>query len=457
MLMWPTASTPVLLTMGLSAFLLAFVPVMRNGIQEATRFRFISVLLMWLGYHLSPWLMYLSGSESADSLLVQDYIDRGLLMSSLAMFSILLGYDFYRPQRSSEHSSEVTWKQSLRRISQLQVLLLTLASFAAFLILVGGPLEAWDSQLPRGYGQFEERDGLGKIKQMAVVLSVLLHLAAGGAAVLYMIHERARPRKKIFGAVCAITSSFHWAWSFSRVAGVILGFYAFIVVKLYGKRKLLTACIALMLAIYFGLVGFLGRDANPGIKNYLIAVIKPHLLLNTIETGQMPLPDQNFLNFMGAWTRKAEQREADEPSLLPSMLTFVWNLQPLPSEIAGLRPLGQNLSEVMGTVGSNTAITTPALAEVYYLFGFGGAVVYVCIGWMFAWLDWVSRRSHILLGVTLTFCGISAAAVGLHSGIRAMTRPFVYAFALIITARIVRSGVLPRSRVSRDFGRGQNQ
>ena len=410
----------------------------RRGVQEATRLRFIAVFLTWVGYHLSPWLGFLSGDNWESFLLVPRYIDEGLLFSSLAMVALLLGYDSHRSASRRHYSSELR-KLSLPKIRSEHLLILGLASVTAFLTLAGGPSEAWASSLPRGFGQFEPRAGMAKLRQMAVVLSNVLHVAAGATAALYTTQRWRQPKHVIFGLACVTVASFKWMWGFSRGAGAVWAFLAFWIIRTHGRRKILYALGCAFVAFYMGWVGYTARGlSNPGIGHYLAAFFQHDSGSGSPYASAIPLPERNPLNAMSAWTRKAEQREIDDPNLLPNALNLAWNLQPLPSEVVPLRPTGRDLAEVMGTVGS-TGLTTSALGEMYYVFGLYGALCFVILGRALTWFDLVSFRCSPLLSAILTTVCAFGLVVGLHSSTRAMTRPFLYGLVLYYSSSFLRS------------------
>jgi hypothetical protein len=274
---------------------------------------------------------------------------------------------------------------------------------------------------------------------MAGVLGDVLHVAAGAAAAVYTIQRWREPKHVAFGLGCVAVASLHWMWGFSRGAGAVWAFLAFWIIRTHGHRKILHAVGFAFVAFYMGWVGYTARGlSNPGIGHYLAAFLPLGSGSEEPYTSPIPLPERNPLNAMSAWTRKAEQREIDNPSLLTNTLNFAWDLQPLPSELVPLRPTGRGLSEVMGTVGS-TGLTTPALGEMYYVFGLWGALCFVILGRVLAWFDLVSLRCSPLLNPILTTMCAFGLTVGLHSSTRAMTRPFLYGFVLYYSSTLLHS------------------
>jgi hypothetical protein len=424
--------------------------VARRGVREATRLRFISVLLTWVGYHLSPWIAFLSGDQWRSSLLVLQLVDQGLLFSSFAMIALILGYDSHRTSNPRYFSPE-PGQMPLPKVRIEHMLILTLASLIVFLILVGGPSEAWASSSPRGFGQFEARDSIGKLRQMAGVLSSVLYVAAAAAAVCALQCSR-KLEHVLFGLACLMVTSFQWMWGFSRGAGAAWAFLGFWTIRTHGRSKALHAAVLALLAFYMGWTGYTARGAsNPGLRYYFAALLPFESRGEHPYASPIPPPERNPMNAMEAWTRKAAQREIDNPSFLTNALNFAWNLQPLPSELVSLRQTGRDLSEVMGTVGS-TGITTPALAEIYYVFGLSGALSFLIFGRVLAWFDLISFHQGPLLSPILTTLCIFGIASGLHSSTRAMTRSLLYGFVLYCAPMLLRSRRSRRAGRSRPDG-----
>ena len=216
---------------------------------------------------------------------------------------------------------------------------------------------------------------------------------------------------------------------FQPGSGAAWAFLAFWTIRTYGRRKALQAVVLALLAFYMGWTGYAARGSNPGLGRYFAALLRLGSGGDHPSVSPMPLPERNPLNAMSTWTRKAAQREIDNPSFLTNTLNFAWNLQPFPSELVGLRDNGRDLAEVMGTVGS-TGLPTAALAEIYYAFGLWGTLFFLIFGRVLTWFDLVSPHRSPLLNPVLTTLCILGIVVGLHGSARAMTRPFLYGFVL---------------------------
>ncbi len=90
--MWPTNDTYWYLLFGLLPFLFLGYTFFRYGLAELLSLRVIVIVLIWVGYHLSPWIAYVQGTGWDNFLLVPGHIDVALLFSSLVMLAILFGY-----------------------------------------------------------------------------------------------------------------------------------------------------------------------------------------------------------------------------------------------------------------------------------------------------------------------------------------------------------------------------
>ncbi len=437
--MWPTEHTLPLLLLGLVPLLYVGLLVARGGPRELTSLRFAGIALTWVGYHLSPWLTYLSGEPWDSFLLVSAYIDTGLLFSTLCMFAFLFGYRLAMGQRQRRGRGPRFYLLRFPLIKPEWVVAVALLSLVTFVALVGGPGEAWAASHARGAGQFLPRDAVGKARQMAIVL-----LGAGNAALttisaLYLLQGRLSTTRLGIGASGLLTASLKGLYGFSRGAGSPLVVFGFLCLRLKGRRGILPAVLSVLLALYVAYVGLTQRGSrNPGVGNFLSAVCESATTIGIGGTEYVasraggPL---NPLDSMAAWTRKAQAVETEKPDRSRMALYFLWNQNPLPSEIVPLKRTGEDLARVMGTWGS-VGITTPALGVLYYVFGSMGFLLAVPLGCVYGWFEGLTvREPGVVSSVCLLLC-LMSFGVGLHSSVRAMTRPVVYALALVVVKRV---------------------
>ena len=93
--MWPSDNTVYLLIFGLIPLAYVILLVKKNGYQELSSLRFSGILLIWVGYQLSPWISYFTNEAWDNYLLVLDYVDVAILFSSIAMIAFLWGYSLF--------------------------------------------------------------------------------------------------------------------------------------------------------------------------------------------------------------------------------------------------------------------------------------------------------------------------------------------------------------------------
>lgn len=447
--MWPNDATFWLLLAGLLPLAYVARLAVKYGVKELSSLRFLGILFIWIGYQFSPWQSYLTGEMWDHYLLVPRQINNALLFTTLAMFAFLIGYARVFGRKFARLRGHMPLQFALPRVKPSWVSWLTVVVFAVTAVTVGGLDEFWASEFPRGHGQFEKRDFWGSIRQMLTVIRLPLQVVLGLMAALLILRAKGSGPNYLLGFAALLVASLSSMWSFSRAAGFPFLLLAFLAFRMNVRRSLVIALSCVILVFYLGSVGFNERDNYlPGIANFLKAAFAPDADKSVASGADESQRLKNPLDAMAPFTRKAEQHELESAPIFPTGAKFFWNLNPLPSEIAPPFPLGRGLSEVMGTVG-HVGLTTPAFAETYYVFGLLGIGVVALLG---ATLGWFERLTVIKPGVvssiavTLVFMSL---AVGLHSSMRAMTRPMVYAAFLVLLARLLskrrskRRAVLP--------------
>lgn len=435
--MWPNEYTMWLLLAGLMPLVYASWLAVRYGVKELSSLRFIGVLFIWIGYHFSPWQSFLTGEMWDHYLLVPGQINAGLLFTTLAMVAFLIGYSQVFPRKLARFRKHMPTKFALPKVKPGWVLGMCVIVLIITIITLGGVDEFWSSRFPRGYGQFDARDFMGKLDRMLTVIRLPLEVILGLMGALLMLRAKGSKSGYILAFIALMVASLSSMWSFSRAAGFPFLFLAFFAIRMNVRHSLAIALPCVALALYLGSVGFHERgNYYPGIANYFQGAF-----LGWNEQDASWGRDQDYiianpLDAMAPFTRKAEQRASDSPSLFYHGLKFVWNLNPLPSEVVPVFSLGRSLSEVMGTYG-HVGITTPSFAELYYVFGLSGFFIAALLGTGFAWFE---RRAVLYpstinsIGITLVFLSMP---VGLHNSMRAMTRPLMYALFLILAGRII--------------------
>ncbi len=430
--MWPSDRTFILLIAGVIPLGILLSRV-RRGWRDVVSLKFVGVLTVWVGFHLSPWIVLSSGQYWRNFLLVEAYVDRGLLFSTLWMMSFLIGY------RSSGSTRVMcVKKRNGFALPSISVgVLVTLAAFSGLSAVwsAGGFDRLLASEFPRGYGQFEERDWAGRVSQMVGVVTNAANLITMAVASCFVARRWPAAPSALLGTFCLLLSSLQLVWGFSRLAGGGFALTAIMLVVRLRRRGLLAAVAYGVLGLYLCAVGWLGRGlTNPGVWNFATVAAKPSRFLSGSAVEKFDVSVYNLLDSVPTWTRLAAFRDDDQPEWLSMLPEVLLALQPLPSELVGGGRVGPSLSKRMGTWGG-TGITSPALGELYYVFGECAVVFGLLLGRACSWFDREWRRRQDILGLAGVVLCSAGLVIGNIAGVRAMTRPMVYTFTIWVLTR----------------------
>jgi len=426
--LWPTEATGWLLLAGAATLLLVLWRSLRRGWAGLLSLRLLGVVFFWVGYHLSPLMSYFGGTLWDHYLLVPGWIDEGLLFSLLCMWGYLAGY-WLNARSYKGHVGLKLGKFELPAVRPLLLVGLIALSVACFLVTIGGAGEAWRGSMTRGEGQFEARDWAGKLKQMVSVVGTPVSIFAAVAGAAAVLRRQSSLGARLAGFAALAAASLTLMQGFSRAAGYPLLILGGLAVMSRGRRGLWIAAVCVPVAAYTGFVGYHARGlSNPGVGNYLQAAGTPNEWIGVAQRSDRSV-SRNSLDAMAAWTRKVWTRGDEEAGPLELALTWTLDLNPLPSEVVRVRPVGKDLSVVMGTFG-NVGLTTPAFAELYYAFYRWGAILMIPLGALLSFFDRLPQRLAGAPGVACWALAALCFPLGLHSGDRTMTRPLLYGVVL---------------------------
>lgn len=453
---WPTEYTGYLLFLGILPLVYAVFQVFKNGPRELVSLRFTTILFVWLGYHFSPLASYATGVRWDYYLLVPKYIDDGLLFSTLVLFAFILGYSFSnRVPNYANHLHRMSY--SLPYVKPKWLLIMAFISVAAFTIEVGGIEEAWRSSVARGAGQFHGRDFAHKILHLVGLISQVISVILAGMAAITIVNVKQTSAARKVAWLCLLIACLKGIFLFSRGAGAPFVVLAFMALRYRGKRGVAPALIALVVAFFLGYVGLHQRGfSNPGIGNFLEAAATT-MGLSDASNPMASMMDNsvNPLDAMPAWTRKVDS--GGGVANFSYWLEFLLNMNPIPSEILPPSRIGPDLAQVMGTEGI-VGLTTPALGENFYVFGYVGAIFGIILGMLFGWVEKQAiLHPSIWAEIMLILCFVSVP-ISLHSTVRAFTRPVEYGLVLFYFMRrrnLPRN--LPTKDVHLDGGSGMNR
>lgn len=426
-----------LLFLGLLPLLYTVISGLRLGIRGIADLRCLGVCFIWLGYHLSPWFAYIHAGRWDSFLFVPIYLREGLIFSILCMLAYLIGYEWQLNSKTRMFWQHFHMDQQFKlpEISTTLLLVVSIGGFILFVLHVGGISEIFEASYTRGAGQFVSRNFLGKILHILTIFNTVYQVMLACMSSIYILQTPKRDFSNIFGITGLLVSSLTYMHGFSRGSGFALLIFSFILLKKKGVNGIFVAIICCLLANYLGAIGLNQRYLQPGLRNYVVGAVN-FSTQNTSHTNKLlvPKPESNSLDAMAAWTRKAEAKNREQPRALVMMGRFLWNLNPLPSEFLPVLPMGRDLAQVMGTYG-HTGITTPAFADLYYCFSMYGCILVVFLGRIYAWVEEQNYKMGGVVGaVTVLLCFVSFP-LGLHSSMRAMTRPVVYSIIIIIIVR----------------------
>lgn len=435
--MWPTEHSLLLLLIGLLPLAYVVYVVFRRGLAELMSLGCLGVLFMWCGYHLSPWLYFWSG-EWTSTILIEAFIDDGLFFSTFCMLTFVAGYEYSMKKHRNVRVADMEMIHLLPAVRIKWLLALVLLTAVMFVIRAEGFSEAWQSSVARGVRNWREIDTLGdRLCQINAVLYPVAALCLSLTVAIYILQSRPCDifKRYALGLSCLVVAMLEGVWSFSRDAGSPLLIFAFVALKLQGHRAIPLALACIISILWLGGIGRNYRQTYyPGLGNFLSATV--YGTPEEISDGSDPIVTANInpLSAIDAWTLKASLVETDRAEGWNDAMLLTWNLHPFPSLIVPTAQIGQDLTEVMGTVGFS-GVTTPALAELYYAFGWYGFLLMFPVGMVYAWFDGMLRREpSVIAFICLVLC-FASFPVGLHNGVRAMSRLPIYALLLYLGHR----------------------
>lgn len=400
--------------------------VSAHGTQELLRFRSMGVIVMWIGYHLAPWIAYLSDRPYRNFLLVPGYVDRGLVFSALSMIGFMVGGSL---QRLPKLATFADLKAKLSKPLPLKWILIALVfSLGTFLIEVGGPAQLLYSSHTHGEGQFAERlTWTAKAAQMVNVTKPLTDLVLAVCCANLLLAARSTLSRVGVAATGLAVAMMASLWSFSRTAGWPLLVLAAYALAVKSRRKWIIGIACCVIAAGLSWVGYNGRgETKSGLANFAQVALHARELSAGINSKSTHSMDYSF-DAMPPWTRKAALSDQEAPESLSALDALAQQVSPVPSELVKPSPMGIDLAVAMGTAGT-TGITTPALGEAYWVGGFTALWMPFAFGILCNKLEAVAAMAPALFGWLMRCVCYLSLPISLHQGIRGATRPFVYCF-----------------------------
>jgi hypothetical protein len=410
-------------------------------------------------YYLSVMLSLQSGGW-AQFLLMPSQINFVLFFCTLMSIFMMIGY-------FAKCLIEKSKIKKLRNISALEFINYTAGTFGIkkyikhtirpavyglLLILIvqvvrsiyveGTVAGAFFSSLGRGSGQFTELSDLHLFIDVAASLTALV-TAFVGLHIAYYISE-SRTVSQLFSRLpismtILLIGSAPLLFKFSRLSGAAFLISAAVLLSLSKKNSIKAIVVPLffVIGLYMCVIGYSHRAIAPmGSGSFILTMMQPRLdEITDLFTGEQAssftsLAALNFLDALGPASISIHFNGLSEYGVLPGLAWLLAILQPLPSAFVpiDMRP-GISLSTWLGTIGS-TGLTTPALAELWYLLGYWSLAMGLIFGFCIRVADSFLQESRRLSSLIVALMIVSVVIAG-HSGLRAFSRPFVLSLLCI--------------------------
>lgn len=311
------------------------------------------------------------------------------------------------------------------------------------------------SENARGAGQFEKKSAFDQISTLLSIFAVLSGAIA--AVCITMTYSKASSSSVIFVLPAAMVLiyllSSPLTFKFSRMSGGMFFLSAAalqIAPTKQGSRALVQAMFV-VIGSYFCLIGITHRAISPlGIWSFLEAVLDPNVdalqsILSYSPDGSRVIgPSANFLDASAPFTARAWASQGEIGASWRHLKQFLLILQPLPAIFFGDADLrvGASLSIAYGTYG-RTGLTTPAMAELFVLFGYASVILGFLYGRLLKSADRMMQRKKSIWAFLVYALLIAGIVVAGHSGLRAFARPTILAMILMIALAY---GIVGRER-----------
>ncbi|MEY8118849.1 hypothetical protein AB9F26_11350 [Falsihalocynthiibacter sp. BN13B15] len=408
----------------------------------------IYFFLMWtfLQYFLAPFISFFSGGWST-LMLKPLSVDRSIVVAGAFVLSVVGGYVFCRSfetgTKKQAHPLSVLNEMVEKKPSSklvLYALIMSVSLIALSYFLTFGSLEnLFVSTIDRGYGQFNERTLTGDLSRFLRTASTGIGGLAAFIIGLRIGHKKNPSILDLVKAIALVSiCSISFFASFSRGSGLFM-IVAATAIQLPKKMGLTHKVISILLfavGFYLCFVGFTQRDAEMGVSSFVLAALYPNFgFLDTLSTsGIGEISNYAILNFFDALAPISAHihfSDRSDQDILTAMKSLFFALQPLPSSLfSNPVQFGPNLRESFGITGS-TNLTSPALAELYFLFGWPLIFLGAAYGWLLRRVDVLQSTHRGKVKYLIFLLIIGGIVISGHSGLRAFARPTIIALTLM--------------------------
>lgn len=386
---------------------------------------------IWIGYFLSPALSLID-NRYISNMLVTEYIVEILIYALCCMVSISFGWKLYRNKTyiKIENRNETRLNVYFDRFKpyySLLLICLIIVTFFGMFFKIQGVENFWVSSIPRGFGQHDVATQSSKIHKMFIVVYNIIPVLTILFSSIFLVTRQKNKQVFLFSLVGLVVGSLPYMHGLSRASGIAFVFLTICGLMVSGKRFLFKGVVLIYLAFIFSQVGLVSRaNYPPGIGSFFNGVTDYVYIdkKDNTTTGYINgYASFNPLDQIPPTSQLFQAREEYKQSLPAAIVGFISQINPLPAAFIPLKPFGlSSLSERLGTIGSS-GITVPVLGQSYNAMGYVGVFIWVLVGWLLAWVQYVHIKFKTVLTTVALLFVIAGLVSGLHSQLRAMLRP----------------------------------
>jgi hypothetical protein len=430
--MWPNNNTYFILILVLPFIYWHFSIFLKNGSEYLTSLSFLFFIFIFFGYLYSPLISLLGNQPWEHNLLITERINTCMLFALLSLFFFQLGYGSPRTQKSSDYKN-LEKSFNLPNVKKGTIVILAVVYLGLFVFSIDGFENLFYSSTPRYLMKLqwsEAQSFFFKFKQIINVLLPFIGIILAILSSIFIFNNQGRVVNTILvfaiGWGGIFISSIESVWGFGRDSGAMLIIFLLIYIKTTKKINYTFVISIVLLVIMLGSNGISKREYfNPGIGNFVDSFFVSSTQPSSSILSFILDPNKNPINAVNSWTLKASILDFESINYLQNSFVFLLTLNPLPSVLIFPPSIGESLAIVAGSYGYSN-VTTPAFAELYYLFGFFGAVPLFFLGRLFSYYDNRLNTENSLYYFLIILVLFLSIPLSLHNGLRAASRPLIY-------------------------------
>ncbi len=452
---WATPSAMAALFIGLVLVAYASYQSIFGRSQNFLRPDFSCIIFMWFGYHLSPILALLRGSDWRSFMLSPSHIEHGLWMSLASTVAFIAGYRLLSSREERQTQAVLSWAERTEAImhqaNQLKkshLFAIAALIIAIFIFTVGGFEEVFYASYTRGMQQWLEHTFEVRVLRFLAVILPLLSLGILALTATFSVSSERSIQKFALIPFCLIAASLFSMHSFSRSGGMAFVGFGIIRVILLGKKDWKIFCFSILTGLWISYVGYAYRnDYHPGLGNFGEAAFRSFVEVPDFsgqksaagEEDELFSPESNFLSATESYTAVVSiiEREGIEP--FSDIVEFIINLHPFPSGIYYAQR-GIDLTTIFRTRGS-VGLTNPTLGDLFTTFGLLTPVFYFYLGLLYFTLHRHAKRFGPAIETMLMLILLIGWPLSCHSAFRSLWRIInSVIFAILILKVMQRRG-----------------